>query len=79
MQASDIAEWLRQRIARCREDNDADIPDDVPIFELDIDSVEAVLISADLEELLGREISPDLLFNFPTISELSGQLAEVDA
>ena len=76
MQAVEIAQWLRQRIARCREGVDSDIPDDVPIFELDVDSVEAVLISADLEDLLGREITPDLLFNFPTIAELSGHLAD---
>lgn len=76
LQDQEIAGWLKRRIAQCRQGGEIDIPDDVPIFELDIDSIEAVLISADLEDLLGREISPDLLYVYPTIAELSNHLAE---
>ena len=79
MQAADIADWLKQRIAACRKDGTGDISYDVPIFELDVDSIEAVLISADLEDMLGRAITPDLLFVFPTIAELSQHLADAES
>ena len=49
---------------------------DTSFDEYGIDSVAAVEISADLGELLERDLPGTLLYEFPTINELSAHLAQ---
>jgi acyl carrier protein len=52
---------------------------DTSFDEYGIDSVAAVEISADLSELLERDLPGTLLYEFPTIKELSAHLAQENA
>lgn len=52
---------------------------DTSFDEYGIDSVAAVEISADLSELLERDLPGTLLYEFPTINELSAHLAQESA
>ena len=43
---------------------------------LGLDSANSVFLIVELEDRLGLELSPDLLFEYPTIRELARHLAE---
>jgi acyl carrier protein len=47
-----------------------------PLDEYGIDSAQAVRMIGDLEDYLGRELSPSLPYRFPTIEALSAHLAQ---
>jgi acyl transferase domain-containing protein/acyl-CoA synthetase (AMP-forming)/AMP-acid ligase II/acetylornithine/succinyldiaminopimelate/putrescine aminotransferase/predicted amino acid dehydrogenase/acyl carrier protein len=44
-----------------------------------LDSTDAVAIAVEMEELLGRELSPTLSWDYPTIDELASHLAGEDS
>lgn len=46
-----------------------------PLDEYGIDSAQAVRMIGDLEDYLGRELSPSLPYRYPTIEALSTHLA----
>jgi acyl carrier protein len=43
---------------------------------LGLDSANSVYLIVELEDWLGLELTPDLLFEYSTVSELAGYLAE---
>lgn len=47
-----------------------------PLDDYGIDSAQAVRMIGDLEDYLGRELSPSLPYRFPTIEALATHLAE---
>ncbi|GMV92676.1 MAG: hypothetical protein AMXMBFR82_24540 [Candidatus Hydrogenedentota bacterium] len=71
-----IREWLLSQLAAetgvARESIDPNESFDT----LGISSREAVTLSGDMEEWLGRKLSPTLLWEYPTIDALAGYLAE---
>ncbi|NEO31151.1 MAG: acyl carrier protein [Symploca sp. SIO3C6] len=71
-----IQEWLITNIA---EQIEAEV-DEIDISErLDsygLDSAQAMLLAAKLEEFLGFELSPTLVWHYPTIEAFSERLAE---
>jgi acyl carrier protein len=70
-----VQNWLVRLIADQLLLPPAMVPVDRYIDELDIDSVDALLITGELERWLGKELDPVAIRNHPTISELSGWLA----
>jgi acyl transferase domain-containing protein/thioesterase domain-containing protein/acyl carrier protein len=74
-----IQEWLISHLAEeigvAREDIDPNGSFD----SLGVSSREAVTLSGDLEDWLGRKLSPTLLWEYPTIDALAGYLAEDSA
>jgi 8-amino-7-oxononanoate synthase len=70
-----IARWLTARLAAELRLLPSEIDPRRPFAEYDLDSVEAVSLTGDLEEVLSRRLSPNLLWDFPTIEVLSAHLA----
>lgn len=71
-----IEEWLIQRIEAVIDDPSVSIRADIPIERYGLDSIQAVDITADLETWLNREVSPTIIYNYPTIRGLSEYLAQ---
>lgn len=49
---------------------------DVKFARLGLDSANSVYLIVELEDWLGLELTPDLVFEHPTIAELARHLAE---
>lgn len=53
----------------------AELSPELPFNELGIDSLDAMTLAAELEETLGRQVDPGLLFEHPTPRALARHLA----
>lgn len=69
-----IVEWCRQHIATLLDFPVERIPADAEFDSFGLDSAAAVSLVVDLEEWLGAEVSPSLLFEFPTVQALAGEV-----
>jgi acyl carrier protein len=69
-----IVEWCRQHIATLLDFPVDRIPVDAEFDTFGLDSGAAVSLVVDLEEWLGTEVSPSLLFEFPTIQLVAGEI-----
>ncbi|RCG26495.1 acyltransferase domain-containing protein [Sphaerisporangium album] len=76
IRAGDIERWLVDRIAQAIGAPPTAIGSDSAFETLGIGSTEAVSISGELEELLGRRLSQALLYEHCTIADLACALAE---
>lgn len=74
MSPETLEDWLSDRLAELLGIAADDVDPDAPFAELGLDSMQAVAISGDLEELLGRSLDPALLWEFPTIKRLAAEL-----
>ena len=74
-----IRQWLIRRVARQLGTDPSQIDAAVSFDELGLDSIVGVKISGELERLLGRRLSPALLFDHGSIEELARYLADVVA
>lgn len=70
-----LSEWLVQALAEKLKRDPAEIDPTVPFFDYGLDSKNAVELSGELEEFLGRTINPALLYDFPTVAKLTAHLA----
>lgn len=75
MNAHEIGLWLQSRIARALELDAREVDATRPLIELGIDSRSTMVLAQELEALLGRSVDTTLLFEHPTIAELSRSLA----
>jgi acyl transferase domain-containing protein len=71
-----LIEWLKSRVAQSLYLSPEQIRIDEPLEHYGLGSKESVMISGDLEELLDRELSHTILWDFPTIEALSTYLIE---
>jgi acyl carrier protein len=70
-----IQDWLIEQVAQ-RLDLDPDEIDSHASFEsFGMESSEALVLLNTLEQWLGRSVPPVLLWNYPTIAQLSERLA----
>jgi hypothetical protein len=60
--AESIQDWLVEQLA----------------MRLDMESAEALVLLSNLEQWLGHSVPPVLIWNYPTIEQLSQRLAEGD-
>ena len=74
--ADEVRGWLRARIARRVGLRPEEVPSDQPVTRLGVDSTEAVVISGELQEWLGRRVAPTALWDHPTIDALAAHLGE---
>jgi len=72
--AEEIRGWLKSRIAHRLGLRPEDVPSDQPVTRLGVDSTEAVVISGELQEWLGRRVAPTALWDHPTIDALAAHL-----
>jgi acyl carrier protein len=70
----EIREWLVGRVAETVGLPADDVDVEAAFSSLGLGSREAVVISGELEELLGRTLSPTLLYDHPSIEALSSHL-----
>jgi acyl carrier protein len=71
-----IEGWLVAKIANLTKVNAEEVDIDEPFANFGLNSIDAVSLSGDLEDMLGCSLSATLLWDFPTIRELSAYLAE---
>ena len=72
----EIKEWLIENIADRLEMKPEEIDIDEPVTHLGLSSREAIMLSGDLEEWIGFELPPELLYEYPEIGPLAEKLAE---
>jgi acyl transferase domain-containing protein/acyl-CoA synthetase (AMP-forming)/AMP-acid ligase II/pimeloyl-ACP methyl ester carboxylesterase len=74
-QVATIRDWLLNQLSGKLGLPPAEIDIDEPFANYGLDSVQAVRLSADLEDFLGLKLAPTLAYDFPTIAALSNYLA----
>ncbi len=79
MTAAELEDWLVARVAAEMSLAVQAVDAEAPFAELGLGSLEAVAISGELEELLGRRLDPTLLWEFPTPRRLADHLAGAGA
>jgi acyl carrier protein len=72
---SEIRDWCMQYLARTLHLADEAIDAGVPFARLGLDSANSVYLIVELEDWLGIELTPDLVFEYPTIADLARYLA----
>jgi acyl carrier protein len=73
---NEIREWCVQYLARTLDLPQETVDPDVKFARLGLDSANSVYLIVELEDWLGLELTPDLVFEHPTIGELARHLAE---
>ncbi len=74
----EIQEWIVSYISELLEVNPAELDTSVPFDHYGLDSAAAVGLTGELEDWLGQELEPILLYDYPTIDALSEYLSESD-
>jgi acyl carrier protein len=74
--ADEIQDWLVSRISQIVKVSAGQIDVGAEFDSLGLGSKDSVELSAELEQLLGRRLPPTLVWDYPTIAELSGHLAQ---
>ena len=71
----EIRDWCAKYLARTLDLPDQNIDPDIKFARLGLDSANSVYLIVELEDWLGLELTPDLVFEHPTISDLARYLA----
>jgi acyl-CoA synthetase (AMP-forming)/AMP-acid ligase II/acyl carrier protein len=71
-----VRAWLVEKLSRQLNIAAKQIDARRPFAEYGLDSAAVVGLAGDLEDYLGRELSPTLVYDYPTIESLSQYLAE---
>jgi acyl carrier protein len=74
--ATDIQNWLVSHIAEILEIKSDQIDVEVPFDDYGLGSAAAIGLTGELEDWLTYELDPTLLYDYPTIADLSQHLAE---
>jgi acyl carrier protein len=72
---AEITAWCVAHLAKALRLPAKDIDPQTKFARLGVDSAMAVYLVGELEEWLGRELAPELAFEFPTIAALARHLA----
>jgi acyl carrier protein len=72
---SAIRDWCVEYLARTLELSDQAIDPEATFARLGLDSANSVYLIVELEDWLGLELTPDLVFEHPTIAELARNLS----
>jgi acyl carrier protein len=71
----EIEEWLVERVMEVTHKELDDIDVSVQLINYGVNSIDAAILSGDLEEWLGRELPVSIIYQFPTIEALSAHLS----
>lgn len=71
-----IEQWIVNYLADLLEISADEIETEVPFDTYGLDSSAAVGLTGDLEDWLGQEVDPTLLYDYPTVASLSVHLSE---
>ncbi|MFN7244704.1 MAG: acyl carrier protein, partial [Dietzia cercidiphylli] len=82
MTVVELRDWLRGWVSRATGLDVAKVTDDRSLEEFGLSSRDAVTLSADLEDLLGRPLDATVAYQHPTIASLAEYVvngpAEID-
>jgi acyl carrier protein len=70
-----LQDWLVAKLAEELGIDSSDIDVQQPFAQYGVDSVLAVTLVADLEDAMGRELNPTLLFDYPCVEAIAQHLA----
>lgn len=73
--ATEIQEWIVAYLADLLEIKPEDVDVTIPFDRYGLDSSAAVVLTGDLENWLGTEIEPTLLYDYPTVEALVEHLS----
>lgn len=73
--AENIQDWLVAHVAQALKINSRRIDIRAPFAQYGMDSAQAISLTADLEDWLGRSIVPTVVYDYPTIETLAHYLA----
>ncbi len=73
---SDIRDWCIAYLRKTVDDPSIAIGPDASFAELGLDSASSAYFTVELEEWLGAELTPELVFEYPTISALAHFIAD---
>jgi acyl carrier protein len=73
--AMEIQAWIVDYVAKLLEVNPADVDVSIPFDRYGLDSAAAVGMTGELEDWLGHEMDPTLLYDYPTIESLVQHLS----
>ncbi len=76
MSFAQISAWLTEQIAAQLKIPLDRVDAHQPFVDYGLDSVQAVSLTGELENWIGRSVSPTLIWDYPTIAALAGYLAE---
>ena len=74
LSGEEVRQWLVEEVAKRLHLPQSEIDTSASLLEYGLDSLQATAISGGLEKLLGRRLSPALLWDHPTIDELTVHL-----
>jgi len=74
--AAEIQDWLASKVAGMLQvsPEEIDVREDLDFYGLE--SVEAITLSGELSEWIGRDLSPTIIREYPTIADIAGYLTE---
>ena len=73
--ATEIQDWIVAYLANLLEIEPEEVDVTIPFDRYGLDSSAAVGLTGDLEEWLGKEIDPTLLYDYPTVEALVQHLS----
>ena len=73
---TDIRDWCIAYLRKTVDNPSIAIEPDASFAELGLDSATSAYFIVELEEWLGAELSPELVFEYPTISALARFIAD---
>lgn len=74
--ATEIRDWLVNKLSEAQHDEPAEIPVDKPLVDMGLDSMQFVVLVGELEQWLGCRFTDNPLIEYPTIETLSVYLAD---
>jgi acyl carrier protein len=74
----EIERWLTKEIAERLTIDAAQVDPEVPLMDYGLDSFHALTMSGELGRRINREVSPDLLWDYPTIRAIASHFGASD-
>lgn len=75
-----IHDWLLERLSAHLRISVQEVPPDAVFTDIGLSSVKAVELVVDIEERYGLELSPVLLYDYPSVTEVARMVtAKVDS
>ncbi|MCU4120424.1 acyl carrier protein [Variovorax sp. N23] len=76
--SKDVAsDWIVAYLADCLKIEPSRIEAHVVLSEYGLDSMQAVMMSGDISELTGREVPPNILYEYPTVDQLAAYMEKL--
>ena len=73
--AAEIQDWIVDYLAELLEIESEEVDVTIPFDRYGLDSSAAVGLTGDLEDWMGRDIDPTLLYDYPTVEALVQHLS----